>query len=87
MQNFLNTAQNFIMIKDMSNLIDFRLINEEFDYLDFENNPTYVDYTPYIEAHNIRQLIDDIQHTLKNPNATKEENNTAEQPIENEGIV
>ncbi len=52
-----------------------------------ENNPTYVDYTPYIEAHNIRQLIDDIQHTLKNPNATKEENNTAEQPIENEGIV
>jgi len=38
MQNFLNTAQNFIMIKDMSNLIDFRLINEEFDYLDFENN-------------------------------------------------
>lgn len=37
------------------------------------SNPTYVDYTPYIEAHNIRQLIDDIQHKIKNPNATKEE--------------
>ena len=51
------------------------------------DNPTYVDYTPYIEAHNIRQLIDDIQYKIKNPNATKEENNTTEQPVENEGIV
>lgn len=38
-----------------------------------DENPTYVDYTPYIESHNIRQLIDDIQHKIKNPNATKEE--------------
>lgn len=52
-----------------------------------ESNPTYVDYTPYIEAHNIHQLIEDIQYKLKNPDATKEENNTTEQPVENKGIV
>jgi hypothetical protein len=55
-----------------------------------EGNPTYVDYTPYIEAKNIRQLIDDIQLKIKNPNATKEENNepiATKQPAENEGSV
>jgi len=51
------------------------------------SNYTNIDYTPYIEAHNLRQRIEDIQHKLKNPNATKEENNTTEQPVENEGIV
>jgi hypothetical protein len=55
-----------------------------------DSNPAYVDYTPYIEAKNIRQLIDDIQFKLNNPNATKEENNepiATEHPFENEGSV
>lgn len=34
------------------------------------SNYTNVDYTPYIEAHNLRQRIEDIQSKLKNSNAT-----------------
>ena len=59
-----------------------------------EGNPTYADYTPYIEAKNVRQIIEEIQSELKGvpkqvevSNAPTEENNTTEQPVENEGIV
>jgi len=30
-----------------------------------EGNPTYVDYTPYIETKNLRQIIEEIQNELK----------------------
>jgi hypothetical protein len=58
-----------------------------------EGNPTYVDYTPYIETKKLRQIIEEMQNEIKGikvPDATKEENveqTTTEQPVENEGTV
>lgn len=61
-----------------------------------EGNPTYIDYTPYIEAKNVRQIIEEIQNELKGistqtevPDAPTEENNNTERPdtIESEGVV
>jgi hypothetical protein len=58
-----------------------------------EGNPTYVDYTPYIETKKLRQIIEEVQNEIKGikiPDATKEENiepATTEQPVENEGTV
>jgi len=61
-----------------------------------EGNPTYVDYTPYIEAKNVRQIIEEIQNELKGiptqievPDAPTEENNNTERTdtIESEGSI
>jgi hypothetical protein len=51
------------------------------------SSPTYIDYTPFVEAHNLRDLIEEIKQELTN--ATKEETSTDEgtESIENEGIV
>ena len=60
------------------------------DDLDGEGNPTYVDYTPYIESHNIRQIIDEIQNEIKETNATEEEirhEYEGPDPTEGQGIV
>jgi hypothetical protein len=51
------------------------------------SNPTYIDYTPFIEAHKLRDVIEEIKQELTN--ATKEETSTDEgnESIENEGTV
>jgi len=38
MNSYINTAENFVAIKDMSNVIDFTSINNEFDTLSFKPN-------------------------------------------------
>ena len=65
---------------------------------DLQNNgnPTYVDYTPYIEAKNVRQIINEVQNELKGiptqvevSHAPTEKNNTEDRAdtIESEGSV
>jgi hypothetical protein len=59
-------------------------------------NPTYVDYIPYIETKNLRQIINEVQNELKGiptqlevPDAPTEENNSTERTdtIKSEGPV
>lgn len=53
-------------------------------------NPTYVDYAPYIEVKNLRQIIKEIQEEIRGiQNAPTEENNNTERTdtIESEGVV
>ena len=38
MQMIFNISQKFIIIKDMTDVIDFGPINQEFDKLDFKDN-------------------------------------------------
>ena len=38
MQMIFNISQKFIIIKDMTDVIDFAPINQEFDKLDFKDN-------------------------------------------------
>lgn len=63
-----------------------------------EGNPTHVDYTPYIEAKNLRQIIKEVQNEIKGiptqsqeiTNAPTEENNNDTErtdTTEVEGVV
>lgn len=38
MNNFFNTAKQHILVKDMSNVIDFNIVNSEFNKLTFKKN-------------------------------------------------
>jgi Putative 2OG-Fe(II) oxygenase len=38
MDQFLNVNSNYILVKDMSNVIDFDLVNKEFNKLEFQKN-------------------------------------------------
>jgi hypothetical protein len=60
-----------------------------------QGNPTYVDYTPYIETKNLRQIIEEMQNELKGSPTqtevsdapTEEANNDRPDSTENEGTV
>jgi hypothetical protein len=62
-------------------------INFTQEDVDKISNPTYIDYTPFIEAHKLRDVIEEIKQELTN--ATEEETSTDEgnEPVENEGTV
>ena len=38
MNRFINTATQYVLIKDISDIVDFDALNQEFDTLDFINN-------------------------------------------------
>lgn len=61
--------------------------NFTLDDIDKLSLPTYIDYTPFIEAHNLRDLIEEIKQELTN--AAKEETSGTERSdtTENQGTV
>ena len=64
-------------IDELNNILGTDFVIEDLTNNYVANNKTELDYTPYIDYYKLRDKI----------YATKEENNTTEQPVENEGIV
>lgn len=64
-------------IDELNNILGTDFVIDDLTNNYVTNNKTELDYTPYIDYYKLREKI----------YATKEENNTTEQPVENEGIV
>lgn len=64
-------------IDELNNILGTDFVIEDLTNNYVANNKTELDYTPYIDYYKLRDKI----------YATKEENNTTEQPVENKGIV